>query len=230
MPETPVEAAGNVNAEIVAVPPSVPPPANVTAFHVLPVEEKEESPVTVDVPALMVAPISSMLDVVTVELPMLKVAPPDNEIKLEVKALLAVVRVPPNNLTLPVQLNAPASVMVPPEALKSTLVPIVLPLGVIVAVASIDQLAVIDTVIPAEKVMLPKTFMFGLPVSVPVKPVQIKVLQARLPDIVQVTAPDAASKNTSSADVGTAWPPAPPEVNAHLVPAVASHNAVPPTQ
>lgn len=94
--------------------------------------------------------------------------------------------------------------MVPPEALKSTLLPIDFPLGVIVAVASIAQLAVVDTVIPAAKVMLPETVMVGLPVSVPVKPVQVRVLQASVPDIVQVTAPDAASKNTSSADVGTA--------------------------
>lgn len=78
MVETPVPAAGNVNAEIVAVPPSVPPDANVTAFHVLPVEEKEPSPVIVEVPALMVvAPSSAKSGVVTVELPMLKVVAAD---------------------------------------------------------------------------------------------------------------------------------------------------------
>ena len=47
---------------------------------------------------------------------------------------------------------------------------------------------------------------------------------------VTVTAPEAASKKQLSEAVGTACPPAPPLVNAHLVPAVASQFAVPPTQ
>ena len=65
---------------------------------------------------------------------------------------------------------------------------------------------------------------------VPVNPVQVKSKQVAVAEIVTVTAPDAASKNTLSALVGTACPPAPPDVSAHLVPAVASHEAVPPTQ
>jgi hypothetical protein len=42
-----------------------------------------------------------------------------------------------------------------------------------------------------------------VPVIVPVKPVQFKLKQVAA-DTVQVTAPDAAVKNTSSAAVGTA--------------------------
>ena len=53
---------------------------------------------------------------------------------------------------------------------------------------------------------------------------------AVLAPMVTVLAPEAASKNTVSALVGTACPPAPPEVSAHLEPAVASQAAVPPTQ
>jgi hypothetical protein len=46
-----------------------------------------------------------------------------------------------------------------------------------------------------------------------------------------VTVPlEFASKKTSSAVVGLDAPPAPPDVVAHLVPAVASQEAVPPTQ
>jgi hypothetical protein len=48
--------------------------------------------------------------------------------------------------------------------------------------------------------------------------------------IVTVLAPEAALKKTISAAVGTETPPAPPEVADHLVPAVASHVAFPPTQ
>ena len=72
--------------------------------------------------------------------------------------------------------------------------------------------------------------MAAVPAMVPVKPVQVMDLAPVLPvEMVHVPV-DAASKNTSSAEVGTASPPAPPEVNAHLVPAVPSQAAVPPTQ
>lgn len=65
---------------------------------------------------------------------------------------------------------------------------------------------------------------------VPVNPVQLIDLAPVLPDeIVQVPL-DAASKNTSSALVGTEAPPAPPDVVAHLVLAVPFQFAVPPTQ
>src|SRR5690349_15583036 len=68
-------------------------------------------------------------------------------------------------------------------------------------------------------------------VIVPVKPVQLSDRQTSVvvPEVV-ILPVEAASKKTSSAAVGTAAPPAPPEVVAHLVPAVASHVAVPPTQ
>lgn len=49
-----------------------------------------------------------------------------------------------------------------------------------------------------------------------------------VPDVVTVHVPEPASKNTLSDDVGTAAPPAPPEVVAHFVPAVPSQVAVPP--
>jgi hypothetical protein len=45
-----------------------------------------------------------------------------------------------------------------------------------------------------------------------------------------VTAPDAASKNTLSAVVGTDWPPAPPEVLDQLAVFDASQVPDPPTQ
>jgi hypothetical protein len=67
--------------------------------------------------------------------------------------------------------------------------------------------------------------------NVPVKPVQLTDLAtAEAAEVVTVTVPEAPSKNTSSAAVGTAAPPAPPDVVAHLVPAVPSHVALPPTQ
>ena len=79
--------------------------------------------------------------------------------------------------------------------------------------------------------MLPATEIAAVPVIVPVNPVQLIDLAPVLPvAIVQVTAPEAASKNTSSADVGTDAPPPAPDVVAHLVPAVPSQLAVPPTQ
>lgn len=69
-----------------------------------------------------------------------------------------------------------------------------------------------------------------LTVKPPVKPVQFSERHVLVPETVTVLAPEEASKNTSSAAVGTAAPPAPPEVVAHLLPAVPSQVAVPPTQ
>ena len=86
-------------------------------------------------------------------------------------------------------------------------------------------------VMPATNVTLPATFVFMVPAMVPVNPVKLSVFAPVFPvEIVTVPAPDAASKNTSSAVVGTACPPAPPDVSDHLVPAVPSQAAVPPTQ
>jgi hypothetical protein len=109
--------------------------------------------------------------------------------------------------------------------------PIVLPALINVPVPVNVKLPVCVNVIPATSVMLPATVIFVLPANVPVKPVQLIDFAPVLPEaIVQVTAPDVASKNTSSADVGTLAPPAPPTVEAHLVPAVPSQDAVPPRQ
>lgn len=97
------------------------------------------------------------------------------------------------------------------------------------------QLSIVS-VIPAAIVTCPTvlvpTVILGVdvPARVPVKPVKLIDLQTRDPLTVQVFAPLLASKNTSSEAVGTPDPPPPPEVVDHLVPAVASHVAVPPTQ
>lgn len=77
---------------------------------------------------------------------------------------------------------------------------------------------------------MPTKLMFPVPANVPVNPVQVIERQLTEMDTVTVTEPEAASKNTSSALVGTDAPPAPPDVVAHLVPAVPSQLAVPPTQ
>jgi len=66
---------------------------------------------------------------------------------------------------------------------------------------------------------------------VPVNPEKFRLLQLALTvEIVTVPEPELASKKTLSAEVGTDAPPAPPEVADHLVPAVPSQFAVPPTQ
>jgi hypothetical protein len=79
--------------------------------------------------------------------------------------------------------------------------------------------------------MLPETVMVAVPDNCPVNPVQLIDLAPVLPvAIPQLMAPDAASKNTSSALVGMDAPPAPPDVVAHLVPTTLFHEAVPPTQ
>lgn len=48
--------------------------------------------------------------------------------------------------------------------------------------------------------------------------------------MVIVLVPEFVSKKTLSLILGIGWPPAPPEITAHLVPAVLSHVFVPPTQ
>lgn len=83
---------------------------------------------------------------------------------------------------------------------------------------------------PAASVMLPDTVIDALPVRVPVNPVQLMDLAPVLPELMVQVPVDRLSKKTSSADVGTLAPPAPPDVADHLVPAVPSQFAVPPTQ
>ena len=66
--------------------------------------------------------------------------------------------------------------------------------------------------------------------NVPVNPVKSTDITVGVDPRVTVPAPDDALKNTVSAAPGTVAPPVPPEVADHLVPAVASQVAVPPTQ
>ena len=83
---------------------------------------------------------------------------------------------------------------------------------------------------PEAMVRLPAILILRAPPKMPVKPVKFKLRAALAAETVTVTAPELASKNTSSALVGTVSPPGPPDVAAHLVPAVPSQLAVPPTQ
>jgi hypothetical protein len=115
-----------------------------------------------------------------------------------------------------------------PKAHAPTVLPAVVTVNDPLAAENPKRLVFVQ-VIPAEAVKEPKIENDPDPARVPVNPAKVMLRQAA-EEIVQVTAPDAPSKNTSSEDVGTAWPPAPPEVNAHLVPAVPSQFAVPPTQ
>jgi hypothetical protein len=59
-------------------------------------------------------------------------------------------------------------------------------------------------VIPATSVTLPAILMFSLPAIVPVNPVQLIDLAPVFPALIVQVPVEAASKNTSSADVGTA--------------------------
>lgn len=100
----------------------------------------------------------------------------------------------------------------------------------------------IRAVLPAAVVVnvIPATNLYKRPATVmatrdgcervPVNPVQSNVEQTAPDASVTVTAPDAASRKTSSEVVGAAAPEAPPEVVDHLLPAVPSHVAEPPTQ
>ena len=83
---------------------------------------------------------------------------------------------------------------------------------------------------PDANVRLPDKVSAKVPANVPVNPVKFNDCAGLATVTVTVPEPDAASKNTSSVLVGTAAPPAPPDVVAHFVPAIASHDAVPPTQ
>jgi hypothetical protein len=58
-------------------------------------------------------------------------------------------------------------------------------------------------VIPATAVKLPNKLKVPVPANVPVKPVKLQAAQEFVLVFVTVTAPEAASKNTSSALVGT---------------------------
>jgi hypothetical protein len=111
-----------------------------------------------------------------------------------------------------------------------TMAPNVLPALFIVAVASSVIAPLKVYVIPAERVMLPDTIIATLPAKVPVNPVQLIDLAPVYPAAIVQVPVDKLVKKTSSPAVGELAPPAPPDVVAHLVPAVPSQFAVPPTQ
>lgn len=113
------------------------------------------------------------------------------------------------------------------------------PAVVIRHVPEVEVKSILAVVPAAVVVYLPEASLKRFPATViatsegceiePACPVQSRVLQA-IPVASVQTPVELASKNTSSEVVGTAAPPAPPEVVAHLEPAVPSHVAVPPTQ
>lgn len=90
--------------------------------------------------------------------------------------------------------------------------------------------------IPAEKVTVPPTlspteiFPVVPKANVPVNPVQVILRHTGTEPIVTVTAPEFASKKTSSPAKGTDAPPAVPDVADHLVPMTLFQVALPPTQ
>jgi hypothetical protein len=85
--------------------------------------------------------------------------------------------------------------------------------------------------IEAPSVKEPEIVRAALPANVPANVLKSSERHPVFPAaIVIVFALEKLSINTSSADVGIASPPVPPEVNAHLLPAVPSQDAVPPTQ
>jgi hypothetical protein len=90
---------------------------------------------------------------------------------------------------------------------------------------------VIDDVIPAPSVRLPYISRGSdHPARVPVKPVQSRFRQSANVVTVTVTAQLFASKKTLSDSVGTVSPQVPPDVDAHLLPAVAFQLSEPQTQ
>ena len=188
-----------------------------------------------EVPALSVSPVESvkfkLLLTVTVELPRLIVRVLllfDDSVEVVTEKLL-VVKVPWVTRTTVVVVNAPPKVTVTPAPFISK-ASSVFPAVVTVPVPATVRVPIYATVIPATNVTLPETVSAALPASVPVNPVQLIDFAPVLPAAIVTTPEDALEKKTSSADVGTDCPPAPPLVKDHLVPAVPSQEAVPPTQ
>ena len=206
----------------------------------MPVEDPAVNRIS-DVPALNVSPVDTV--------PILKHVPvPDRVIILLPKLIVLVFVLFERKFTAFIALLAVVSVpkvkVKEPEAIlrvspSVTVIPLPfivrLPQGVFPAVVSVPvpfrvSVPLYVTVIPATSVTLPDTVMAAVPANVPVNPVQLIDCAPVLPvEMVQVPV-DRFVKNTASADVGTLAPPAPPDVVAHLVPAVPSQAAVPPTQ
>jgi len=142
-----------------------------------------------------------------------------------------VVKVPRVIVSALVVVNASASVNTVDKLLVVITEVIDLPLVVNVQIPAMFKLSECVQVIPEDAVTFPSlTVTESSPANVPVNPVKFKLLQSCGTLTVQVTDPLAASKNTSSADVGLEAPPEPPEDEDHLVPDVPSQLAVPPTQ
>jgi hypothetical protein len=90
---------------------------------------------------------------------------------------------------------------------------------------------VTKVVAPVNIVPVPAHSILFVPnARVPENPVIVRVEHIAVPAPIVTVPVERLVKKTSSAEVGTASPPAPPEVKAHLDPAVPSHVAVPPTQ
>ena len=147
---------------------------------------------------------------------------------------MLVVNVPDETVMELLDVNAPTSDAVRDcDVLPIVIAPKVLPAGVMEtapdAARNCSDPECVH-VIPDTAVKEPFMLSPPVPAKVPVNPVKFKSRQFAAPVFVTVTAPEAAVKNTLSAEEGTASPPVPPSVNAHLVPAVESHAAVPPTQ
>lgn len=197
-----------------------------------PVKTIEEVPALNESPVLVekFIPVPFMLNV-TVELPrlivrvLLVVDNRDEAVTLK----LLVLKVPAKRLIAPetVKASAKSKTSPVPENVNN---PNDFPLLVMVAGSAIVTVPVWVKVMPTDKVTLPFIVILADPVNVPVNPVQLILLAPVLPpEIVQVPV-ERLVKNTSSTLVGTDAPPAPPDVVAHLVPAVPSQLAVPPTQ
>jgi hypothetical protein len=149
---------------------------------------------------------------------------------IALRLLLSVVNVP--LVSVNVLFNCKASPIETVALGASTINgPKFLPAEIIVEAAVIVFAPTCVQVMPVTSVMLPATVIAVLPAIVPVKPVQLIDFAPVLPvEMVQVTVPDAESKNTSSLVVGIDSPPAPPDVAAHFVPTTLFHVVVPPTQ
>ncbi len=154
-------------------------------------------------------------------------------IEVEVMFLLFKLNEPAVNVKM-LQVRLSANWKVPPAPLMLILFPVIdLPLEVIVLVPEValnvkvlPEVSVIaDTNVKSPDIFTPLEIC-----KVPVYPEKSKFFVVAGLLIMTVTAPLLASKNTSSDVVGTACPPAPPEVKAHFVPAVASQLSEPPTQ
>ena len=173
-------------------------------------------------------------NIINVLEPMFKVlVPVANTIRRAVTELLLVVTVPLVRVSVPYVgfrvsavakdqvLAAPLNVTAQPS---TTPLVVIVPLLVNVIVPEADHVVVADHVIPPAMVSVP------VELNVNEDPVVVMLLQFSAPDNDIVPAPDALSKNTSSAVLGTLAPPDPPLVADQLVVELVSQVPVPPTQ